>query len=100
MGTPEFATAPLQALIDNHYNVVAVVSMPDKKMGRGLKKQASPVTQLAQSLSLPVLQPENLRDPLFLEDLRSYAADLQIVVAFRILPQEVWAMPPMGSLRL
>lgn len=100
MGTPEFAAAPLQALIDNHYKVVAVVSMPDKAMGRGLKVQASPVKQLAQSYSLPVLQPDNLKDPVFLEVLRSYAADLQIVVAFRMLPEAVWAMPPMGTFNL
>ncbi len=100
MGTPEFAAAPLQALIDNHYKVVAVVSMPDKAMGRGLKLQASPVKQLAQSYSLPVLQPDNLKDPVFLEELRSYAADLQIVVAFRMLPEAVWAMPPMGTFNL
>lgn len=100
MGTPEFAAAPLQALIDNHYKVVAVVSIPDKAMGRGLKVQASPVKQLAQSYSLPVLQPDNLKDPVFLEVLRSYAADLQIVVAFRMLPEAVWAMPPMGTFNL
>ncbi|MDD4361748.1 MAG: methionyl-tRNA formyltransferase [Bacteroidales bacterium] len=100
MGTPEFAAAPLQALIDNNYKVVAVISMPDKAMGRGLKTQASPVKQLAQSLSLPVLQPDNLKDPVFLEELRSYAADLQIVVAFRMLPEAVWAMPPMGTFNL
>ena len=100
MGTPEFAAAPLQALIDNDYKVVAVVSMPDKAMGRGLKLQASPVKQLALSYSLPVLQPDNLKDPGFLEELRSYAADLQIVVAFRMLPEAVWAMPPMGTFNL
>ena len=100
MGTPEFAVAPLQALIDNHYNVVAVVTMPDKAMGRGLKVQASPVKQLARSYSLPVLQPDNLKDPVFLEKLRSYDADLQIVVAFRMLPEAVWAMPPMGTFNL
>jgi len=100
MGTPEFAVAPLQALMENHYKVVAVVSMPDKAMGRGLKVQASPVKQLAQSYALPVLQPDNLKDPVFLETLRSYNADLQIVVAFRMLPEAVWAMPPMGTFNL
>lgn len=100
MGTPEFAVAPLRTLVENHYQVVAVVTMPDKPVGRGMKIQASPVKQYAVSVGLPVLQPERLKDEAFLEELRSYRADLQIVVAFRMLPQVVWDMPPMGTFNL
>ena len=100
MGTPEFAVAPLRALVENHYRVVAVVTMPDKPVGRGMKIQASPVKQYALSAGLPVLQPERLKDEAFLQELRSYRADLQIVVAFRMLPQVVWDMPPMGTFNL
>lgn len=100
MGTPDFAVAPLQALVEKAYRVVAVVTMPDKPMGRGMKVQASPVKQYAQSVGIPVLQPEKLKDEQFLETLRSYRADLQIVVAFRMLPEVVWNMPPMGTFNL
>ena len=101
MGTPEFAVESLKKLIENKYNVVAVVTMPDKPVGRHHDTlQASPVKQYAVSQGIPVLQPEKLKDETFLEDLRSYHADLQIVVAFRMLPEVVWAMPPMGTFNL
>ncbi len=100
MGTPEFAVAPLKALVDNGYNVVAVVTMPDKPAQRGMKLQYSAVKQYALEAGLPVLQPEKLKDPQFLEVLRNYNADLQIVVAFRMLPEEVWNMPPKGTFNL
>ncbi len=97
LGTPDFAVAGLQALIENHYNVVAVVTMPDKPAGRGHQMQFSPVKQYALSQGLPVLQPEKLKDEAFVEELRSYKADLQIVTAFRMLPEVVWAMPRLGT---
>ena len=97
MGTPEFAVAGLEALIANGYNVVAVVTMPDKPAGRGHQVQYSPVKQYALSQGLPVLQPEKLKDEAFVEELRSYNADLQIVTAFRMLPEVVWAMPRLGT---
>lgn len=100
MGTPDFAVETLRALVDNKYNVVAVVTMPDKPAGRGHKLQYSPVKQYALEVGLPVLQPERLKDETFLEQLRSYKADLQIVVAFRMLPEVVWSMPPMGTINL
>ena len=101
MGTPEFAVESLKKLVENNYNVVAVVTMPDKAVGRHHDTlQASPVKQYAVSQGIPVLQPERLKDEAFLEELRSYEADLQIVVAFRMLPEVVWAMPPMGTFNL
>lgn len=100
MGTPDFAVETLRLLVERGYNVVAVVTMPDKPAGRGHKIQFSPVKQYALSVGLPILQPERLKDEAFLEELRSYRADLQIVVAFRMLPQVVWDMPPMGTFNL
>ena len=100
MGTPEFAVAPLKALVEGGYNVVAVVTMPDKPAGRGMKMQASPVKTYAQEQQIPVLQPEKLKDEAFLDELRAFKADLQIVVAFRMLPVVVWDMPPMGTFNL
>jgi len=101
MGTPEFAVESLKKLVENKYNVVAIVTMPDKPVGRHHDTlQASPVKQYAVSQGIPVLQPEKLKDETFLEELRSYHADLQIVVAFRMLPEVVWAMPPMGTFNL
>ena len=87
LGTPDFATASLRALVEGGYNVVAVVTMPDKPAGRGHQLQFSDVKKYALSVGLPVLQPERLKDETFLEQLRSYQADLQIVVAFRMLPE-------------
>ena len=100
LGTPEFATASLRALVEGGYNVVAVVTMPDKPAGRGHQLQFSDVKQYALSVGLPVLQPEKLKDETFIEQLRSYRADLQIVVAFRMLPEVVWAMPRLGTFNL
>ena len=100
MGTPEFAVGSLQALIEAGYNVVAVVTMPDKPAGRGLQLQQSAVKQYALGQNLPVLQPEKLKDPAFIEELRSYKPDVQVVVAFRMLPVIVWDMPPMGTINV
>lgn len=100
MGTPEFAVEPLKTLVENDYNIVAVVTMPDKPSGRGMKLQASPVKQYAQSVNIPVLQPEKLKDETFINELRSFDADLQVVVAFRMLPEIVWAMPKNGTFNL
>ena len=100
LGTPEFAVASLQALVEGGYNVVAVVTMPDKPAGRGHQVQYSDVKKYALSVGLPVLQPEKLKDEAFIEELRSYHADLQIVVAFRMLPEVVWAMPRLGTFNL
>ena len=100
MGTPDFAVEPLRRLVEAGKNIVAVVTMPDKPAGRGHKIQFSPVKEYALSVGLPILQPANLKDPEFIEELRSYQADLQIVVAFRMLPEIVWNMPPLGTFNL
>lgn len=100
MGTPDFAMESLKELVENDYNVVAVVTMPDKPIGRGYKVQSSAVKAYADSKNIPVLQPQNLKDASFLDELRSYKADLQIVVAFRMLPQVVWSMPRLGTFNL
>ena len=98
MGTPEFAVETLQALVENGYNVVAVVTQPDKPVGRhGSVLQPSEVKKYALEHGLPVLQPEKMKDPTFIEQLRSYHANLQVVVAFRMLPEVVWAMPEYGT---
>ena len=101
MGTPDFAVESLRALVEGGYNVVGVITMPDKPMGRhGSVLQPSPVKKYAVEHGLKVLQPERLKDEAFLEELRALKADLQIVVAFRMLPEVVWAMPPMGTFNL
>jgi methionyl-tRNA formyltransferase len=100
MGTPEFAVPSLQSLVENNSNVVAVVTVPDKPAGRGQKQTASPVKIYAESQGIPVLQPEKLKSPTFLEELKSYDADLQVVVAFRMLPEVVWSMPSKGTFNL
>jgi methionyl-tRNA formyltransferase len=100
MGTPEFAVASLDALLKAGCNVVAVITAPDKPAGRGLQLQQSAVKQFAVAHNLPVLQPEKLKNTEFLSQLQSFKADLQIVVAFRMLPEVVWNMPAMGSLNL
>ncbi len=101
MGTPDFAVESLRALVEGGYNVVGVITMPDKPMGRhGSVLQASPVKQYAQSVGLPLLQPEKLKDESFIEALRAWKADLQIIVAFRMLPEVVWAMPRLGTFNL
>ena len=98
MGTPEFAVATLRALVEGGYNVVAVVTQPDKPVGRhGSVLRAPAVKEYALSVGLPVLQPEKMKDAEFVEQLRSYEADLQVVVAFRMLPEIVWAMPRFGT---
>ena len=98
MGTPEFAVETLKMLVENEYNVVAVVTQPDKPVGRhGSVLQQSAVKQYAQEKGLPVLQPEKMKDPEFVEQLRSYQANLQVVVAFRMLPEVVWDMPEYGT---
>lgn len=100
MGTPEFAVASLDALVKAGYNIVGVVTAPDKPAGRGMKMNESAVKKYAVEHNLPVLQPEKLKNPLFIEELRSLKADLQIVVAFRMLPEVVWNMPPMGTVNV
>ena len=100
MGTPEFAVAPLEALIKARHKVVAVVTVADKPAGRGLKPVGSAVKQYAEAQGIPVLQPLRLKDPDFLQTLASYKADLFVVVAFRMLPEEVWSMPPLGTINL
>lgn len=101
MGTPDFAVHSLRTLVESGYNIVAVVTMPDKPMGRHQDVLSqSAVKQYAVAQGIPVLQPERLKDEAFLEELRSYRADLQIVVAFRMLPEVVWAMPPKGTFNL
>ena len=98
MGTPEFAVETLKALVENDYNVVAVVTQPDKPVGRHQNElQPSEVKKYALEHGLPVLQPEKMKDPEFVESLRSYQANLQVVVAFRMLPEVVWAMPEYGT---
>ena len=98
MGTPDFAVESLRALVEGGYNVVAVVTMPDKPTGRhGSVLQPSPVKQYALEHDLKILQPEKLKDPVFIEELKALKADLQIVVAFRMLPEIVWSMPPLGT---
>lgn len=100
MGTPDFAVAPLRRLVEEGYNIVGVVTMPDKPAGRGLHMQASAVKRYAVEAGLPVYQPEKLKDPQFVETLRSLAPDLGIVIAFRMLPEIVWAMPHLGTFNL
>ena len=98
MGTPEFAVETLKALVENDYNVVAVVTQPDKAVGRHQTEvQPSEVKKYAMAHNLPVLQPEKMKDPVFVEQLRSYEANLQVVVAFRMLPEVVWDMPKYGT---
>ena len=99
-GTPDFAVASLDALVKAGANVVAVVTAPDKPAGRGMQLQASAVKQYAADKGLPVLQPVKLKDPAFIEELKALKADLQIVVAFRMLPEAVWSMPPMGTINV
>ncbi|WP_455638703.1 methionyl-tRNA formyltransferase [Parabacteroides sp.] len=101
MGTPDFAVESLRALVEGGYNVVGVITMPDKPIGRhGSVLQGSPVKKYALSQNLPVLQPEKLKDETFLDELRALKADLQIVVAFRMLPEIVWNMPRFGTFNL
>lgn len=100
MGTPEFAVAPLEALIAKGYNIAGVVTVADKPSGRGLKVNESAVKKYAVEHGIPVLQPVKLKDPEFLEALKAWKADLFVVVAFRMLPEEVWSMPKLGTFNL
>lgn len=100
MGTPEFAVASLQALVESGCQVVAAVTAPDKPSGRGLKVNMSPVKEYALQKNIPVLQPERLKAKSFIEELKSFQADLQVVVAFRMLPEVVWNMPRLGTFNL
>ena len=100
MGTPEFAVPSLQILVENGFNVVGVITAPDKPKGRGQKVIPSPVKEYAESQNLRILQPTNLKSPEFIEELRSLQANLQVVVAFRMLPEVVWAMPEKGTFNL
>lgn len=100
MGTPEFAVPSLEILVENKFNVVAVITAPDKPQGRGQKLTASPVKESALRHNIPVLQPVSLKAPEFIEELKSYHANLQVVVAFRMLPEIVWAMPEFGTFNL
>ncbi len=100
MGTPEFAVEPLRAILAAGYNVVAVVTVPDKPAGRGLKIQQSPVKKFANQMGIPVLQPSKLKDPKFIDTLKSLKPDVAVIVAFRMLPAEVWRLPKKGTFNL
>ena len=99
-GTPDFAVESLSRLVEGGYNIVGVVTMPDKEAGRGHKLLQSPVKQYALEHGLKLMQPERLKNPQFIEELHALNADLQIVIAFRMLPEAVWAMPPLGTFNL
>ncbi len=100
MGTPRFAVAPLQKLVEAGFKVVAVITSPDRPSGRGKKISFSAVKEYALSKNLPILQPEKLKSPKFLAQLRDLSPDLQVVVAFRMLPEEVWSIPSLGTFNL
>ena len=100
MGTPDFAVATLQVLVENNYNIVGVITAPDKPAGRGRKLNESAVKKYAKSQELTVLQPTNLKSESFLETLKALHANLHIVVAFRMLPKVVWQMPEYGTFNL
>ncbi|HEY1164198.1 MAG TPA: methionyl-tRNA formyltransferase [Chitinophaga sp.] len=100
MGTPDFAVASLDILVQHGYDIAGVITAPDKPAGRGLQLQESAVKKYAVSKGLKVLQPEKLKNPAFLDELRALKADLQVVVAFRMLPEAVWDMPPLGTINV
>jgi len=100
LGTPDFAVESLKAIVDAGLNVVAVVTAPDKPAGRGMHLQQSPVKKFAIEKNIPVLQPVKLKDENFIAELKSYEADLQVVIAFRMLPLAVWNMPKLGTINL
>ena len=100
MGTPDFAVSSLEAIVASRHTVACVVTVPDRLSGRGQKLTPSPVKRYAEEHGIPLLQPEKLRDPQFLDDLHAVEADLFVVVAFRMLPRDVWALPPMGTFNL
>lgn len=99
-GTPEFATGVLRTLHNSHHNIVAIVTAPDKHAGRGMQLNQSDVKKYAIENNIPVLQPSNLKDAAFIDTLKSLQADLQVIVAFRMLPESVWNMPPLGTFNL
>jgi len=100
MGTPEFATAPLKALLENKYNVVGVITAPDKPAGRGKKLMSTPVKVFAEENGIKVFQPEKLKDPEFISSIKKLNPDIQIVVAFRMLPEAIWSIPRLGTFNL
>src|SRR5580765_5632132 len=100
MGTPEFAVSSLEAIVNAGYNVVGVITAPDKPAGRGLKLNESAVKQFAVKKNLRILQPEKLKNAQFLQELKTLKPDLQVVVAFRMLPELVWNLPAMGTINL
>lgn len=100
LGTPDFSVPSLDAILKAGFEVVAVVTAPDKPAGRGMKLQESAVKKFAVAHHIPVLQPVKLKDPTFIEELKSYNADIQVVIAFRMLPEMVWNMPPKGTVNL
>ena len=99
-GTPDFAVYSLEKLVVNGYSIVAVVTAPDKPAGRGLKEKASPVKVFAMLHGIPVLQPVNMKDPKFSDQIKAFNPDLQIVIAFRMMPRLVWDLPPLGTFNL
>ena len=100
MGTPAFAISPLQQILESEHKVVAVITTPDRKSGRGKKLTPSPIKVFCEENDLPVLQPPNLKDPVLITQLRKLAPDVMVVVAFRMLPKEVWSIPPNGTFNL
>jgi len=100
MGTPDFAVAPLKLLVESGYNVLSVVTVPDKPAGRGLKIQQSPVKVYAVEKGIPVLQPDKLKSPDFVEAIKQLKPDIAVVVAFRMLPKEIWSIPSLGTFNL
>ncbi len=100
LGTPDFAVESLKALLEANFTIVAVVTAPDKAAGRGMHLQQSPVKKFAVEHQIPVLQPVKLKSPEFIEELKNYQADLQVVIAFRMLPEQVWNMPRLGTINL
>ncbi len=100
LGTPDFAVASLAAIKEAGYDIVGVVTAPDKPAGRGMQLQQSPVKKYAVQYNLKVLQPVKLKDPVFINELKKLNADIQVVIAFRMLPEMVWNMPPKGTINL
>ena len=100
MGTPAFAISPLQQILESEHKVVAVITAPDRKSGRGKKLTPSPIKVFCDENDLPVLQPPNLKNAEFISQLRELAPDVMVVVAFRMLPKEVWSIPPNGTFNL
>jgi len=100
IGTPHFSVPSLQKIHESSHELVGVITAPDRKAGRGMKLQFSPVKDFAQQNNIPILQPTNLKEPSFQEELKAWNADIQVVIAFRMLPESVWDMPPRGTINL